>query len=135
MSAVIFTGLNDRLINDITNGRFISKEFGDKHKFICNMTLVIDPLERASRGLSRCYINRRRTRPPDQTHPKYPTLSNLSSDMLTSIRLYTLATLTLISATFGAIGPIADLSIVNKVISPDGFPRSSVIFPCPTNHK
>jgi hypothetical protein len=55
--------------------------------------------------------------------------------MLTSIRFYTLATLTFIPVTFGAIGPIADLRIVNKVISPDGFPRSYVIFPYTTIHE
>jgi hypothetical protein len=44
--------------------------------------------------------------------------------MLTSMCFYTLAILTLIQVTFGAIGPIAYLKIVNKIISPDGFPRS-----------
>jgi hypothetical protein len=55
--------------------------------------------------------------------------------MLTSIHLYVFATFTLIPVTFGAIGPIADLSIVNHVISPDGFPRSYVIFLYLTNHE
>ena len=36
-------------------------------------------------------------------------------------------TLNLVSFGFAAIGPIADLDIVNAVIAPDGFNRSYVI--------
>jgi len=37
------------------------------------------------------------------------------------------AVLSLLSTTHAAIGPIAELDIVNKVIAPDGFSRSCVV--------
>jgi hypothetical protein len=47
--------------------------------------------------------------------------------MLILFYLYPLAILTLVRVAFAAIGPTARLSIVNNVISPDGFARSYVI--------
>jgi len=38
-----------------------------------------------------------------------------------------LAVLLLLSTTHAAIGPVAKLEIVNKVIAPDGFSRSCVV--------
>jgi hypothetical protein len=64
------------------------------------------------------------TRRQDFTEPSNNSLTCLSIDMLIFSRLGISATLILIPITFAAIGPIAQLNIVNKVISPDGFARS-----------
>jgi hypothetical protein len=47
-------------------------------------------------------------------------------DMLFSAGRSALVTFTLIQNTLAAVEPITSLNIVNKVIAPDGFPRSYV---------
>jgi hypothetical protein len=34
---------------------------------------------------------------------------------------------TILASAYAAVGPIAELAIVNRVIAPDGFPRSLVL--------
>jgi hypothetical protein len=54
---------------------------------------------------------------------------SLAFDMLVATRLSTLVTLIPVSIVFAAIGPIANLSIDNAVVAPDGYPRSYVVRP------
>lgn len=46
--------------------------------------------------------------------------------MLTPVYLFSVLALSFLGGTEAAIGPIANLTIVNKIISPDGFNRTSV---------
>ena len=48
--------------------------------------------------------------------------------MLVSVCLPVFVTLNLVLVAFAAIGPIANLTIENAIIAPDGYPRSYVIY-------
>jgi hypothetical protein len=52
------------------------------------------------------------------------TLVKLPINMLVRVRLPTLLALTFIPSTVISKGPVTSLNIVNKVIAPDGYPRS-----------
>lgn len=46
--------------------------------------------------------------------------------MLTPAHVFSVLALSFLGGTKAAIGPVANLNIVNKIISPDGFNRSLV---------